>query len=153
LIPPYEAKVGPDWIDYNGHMRDASYGMAFSLAIDAFQEAIGFDRAYRDATDCTVYLLEDHKRYIREVFLGAQLRVTTDVLDFDAKRFLLRLDMFSGGMLVCSGEFLEMHVNKLPTPHAAPMPESLRFKLAALKGTRSNATEKTRVSKQLSLMP
>jgi len=153
LIPPYEVTVGPEWIDYNGHMRDASYGMAFSLAIDAFQEAIGFDQAYRDATGCTVYLLEDHKRYIQEVLLDADLRVTTDVLDVDEKRFLLRLEMYSGDLLVSTGEFLEIHVKKLPTPRAYPMPESFRVKLAARKGTWSDATDNARVSKQLSLMP
>ncbi|QFS81211.1 hypothetical protein FIV09_00040 [Roseivivax sp. THAF197b] len=33
----FKSTVVPDWIDYNGHMRDSSYSLAFSLAVDAFE--------------------------------------------------------------------------------------------------------------------
>ena len=34
----YQTQVLPDWIDYNGHMQDAFYGLVFSYAVDAFQD-------------------------------------------------------------------------------------------------------------------
>ncbi|EEE35651.1 conserved hypothetical protein [Rhodobacteraceae bacterium KLH11] len=32
----------PEWIDYNGHMQDAYYGLVFSYAVDAMQDAPQF---------------------------------------------------------------------------------------------------------------
>ena len=39
--------VLPEWIDCNGHMQDAYYGLIFSKAVDALQDDLGFDQAYR----------------------------------------------------------------------------------------------------------
>ncbi|MDA5095478.1 thioesterase family protein [Aliiroseovarius sp. KMU-50] len=125
----YETTVHADWIDYNGHMQDAFYGLVFSYAVDALQDEIGFDEAYRERTGCTIYLLEDHKYYLKEVKQGAQLRVETAVLDSDDKRFHLHLRMIHDGADVAICEFMELHVQKHPTPHASPMPESIARRL------------------------
>lgn len=125
----YTANIQPDWIDYNGHMRDAYYGLVFSLAVDAMQDEVGFDEAYRKATGCTIYLLEDHKFYLREVKEGAEVRVATRVLDCDAKRFHLHLEMRSEGTLAAVCEFMELHVRQRPKPKAAPMPETILERL------------------------
>ena len=127
----FQTTVRPDWIDYNGHMRDAYYGLIFSLAVDALQDEVGFDEAYRKRTGCTIYLLEDHKYYFREVKVGALLRVESVVLDCDEKRFHLHMRMFRGDAEVANGEFMELHVNQHPTPHATPMPEAIAAKLRA----------------------
>jgi acyl-CoA thioester hydrolase len=71
----YESTVIADWIDYNDHMQDAYYGLIFSYAVDAVQDAIGFDDAYRRRTGCTIYLLDDHKYFLKEVRVGAEHRV------------------------------------------------------------------------------
>ncbi|NDW54634.1 thioesterase family protein [Aliiroseovarius sp. PrR006] len=127
----YETTVISDWIDYNGHMQDAYYGLIFSFAVDAVQDAIGFDAAYRQRTGCTIYLLEDHKYFLKEVKLGAELRVETVVLDSDEKRFHLHLTMLHGGTPVAVSETMELHVNQHPTPHAGPMPAEIAERLAA----------------------
>ena len=127
----YETTVRPEWIDYNGHMRDSYYGLVFSLAVDALQDEVGFDEAYRRATGCTIYLVEDHKVYLKEVHEGAALRVATRVLDVDEKRFHLHMVMTSGGAEVCVGEFLELHVQQTPSPRAVPMPEAAKSRLEA----------------------
>lgn len=57
----FEIDVNPEWIDYNEHMQDAYYGLAFSYAIDHFQDKVGFDQAYRSITGHTIYVIEDHK--------------------------------------------------------------------------------------------
>lgn len=80
----FETEIIEAWIDYNGHMRDSYFGLVFSLAVDAVQDEIGFDEAYRKATGCTIYLLEDHKFFLKEVKLGATVRVETRVLGCDA---------------------------------------------------------------------
>lgn len=126
----YETTVISDWIDYNGHMQDAYYGLIFSFAVDAVQDAIGFDAAYRKRTGCTIYLLEDHKYFLKEVKLGAKLRVETVVLDSDEKRFHLHLTMLLGDIPVAVSETMELHVNQHPTPHAEAMPAEIAKRLA-----------------------
>jgi len=127
----FEATVLPDWIDYNGHMRDSYYGLIFSLAVDALQDEIGFDEAYRNRTGCTIYLLEDHKYYLQEVKEGARVRVETRVLDSDNKRFHLHMRMLDAGETVAIGEFIELHVRQHPTPAAAPVPDEIAARLDA----------------------
>ena len=124
-----ETTIRPDWIDYNGHMRDAYFGLVFSLAVDAMQDAVGFDEAYRKQSGCTIYLLEDHKYYLREVKEGTSVQVETLVLDCDRKRFHLYQRMLNGGEEAAICEFMELHVNQFPSPHAEAMPEEIYQRL------------------------
>ena len=41
----YRCGIEPQWIDYNGHLRDAYYTLVFSQAIDALMDEIGLDAA------------------------------------------------------------------------------------------------------------
>jgi acyl-CoA thioester hydrolase len=63
--PVYRTAVMPEWIDYNGHLRDAYYSLIVSLACDAFMDRIGLDEAYRARTRCTLYTLEMHMHFLR----------------------------------------------------------------------------------------
>ncbi len=127
----FQQTVLPDWIDYNGHMQDCYYGLIFSLAVDAMQDEVGFDEAYRKRTGCTIYLLEDHKCYLREVVEGARVLVETRILDCDNKRFHLHMQMLHAGETVAVGEFMELHVQQHPTPAATPIPERIAARLEA----------------------
>ena len=104
----YQTSVVPDWIDYNGHMRDAFYGLIFSYAVDSMQDDVGFDEAYRTRTGCTIYLLEDHKFFLREVKVGATVNVETVVISSDEKRFHLHLTMTENGETVAVCEAMEL---------------------------------------------
>ncbi|WP_299950259.1 hypothetical protein [uncultured Ruegeria sp.] len=55
----FETTVKREWIDYNGNMQGAYYGLVFSYAIDAMQDDVGFDAEYPTRTGCTIYPLED----------------------------------------------------------------------------------------------
>jgi len=125
----FETVVRPEWMDYNGHMRDSYYGLVFSLAVDALQDEVGFDANYRQRTGCTIYLVEDHRVYIREVHEGDLLRVETRVQGVDEKRFHLHMVMLRNGKEVSVGEFMELHVQQHPKPHSVAMPEAIRQKL------------------------
>ena len=56
-LPLYRAQLLPEWIDYNGHVRDAYYGLVLSYAIDDIMDHLGLDAAYRERTRCTLYTL------------------------------------------------------------------------------------------------
>ncbi|WP_170765759.1 thioesterase family protein [Ruegeria lacuscaerulensis] len=136
MIFSFEATVKPEWIDYNGHMQDAYYGLVFSYAVDAMQDEVGFDAEYRARTGCTIYLLEDHKYYLREVKEADHLRIETRILNCDEKRFHLHMEMLNGDDLAAVGEFMELHVRQKPSPQAAPIPAEIlqRLQAATLSG-------------------
>jgi acyl-CoA thioester hydrolase len=54
-LPVYHVKIEPEWIDFNGHVRDAYYGLAASYAVDGLMDHLGLDAAYRESTftSCT----------------------------------------------------------------------------------------------------
>ena len=70
--------------------------------------------AYRIKTGCTIYVLEDHKFYFREVKEGENVSVSTVVLDCYEKRFLLHLQMTSNGQTAAECEFMGLHVRQHP---------------------------------------
>ncbi|MCP3971967.1 MAG: thioesterase [Rhodobacteraceae bacterium] len=131
----FEQTVLPGWIDYNGHMRDSYYGLVFSLAVDALQDEVGFDAAYRQRTGCTIYLPEDHKFYLREIRQGARVRAETWVLDCNAKRFHLHLRMLVAAKTAAVAEFMELHLRQHPEPGACPMPPGIAALLRAARAT------------------
>ncbi|MEX5728188.1 acyl-CoA thioester hydrolase [Rhodovulum iodosum] len=122
----YKTVVAAEWIDYNGHMRDAHYGLVFSHAVESFEIALGMDAAYRKATGCTFYLIEDHCFYLSEVKEGDPLSVEIRVLEHDEKRILLHQTMTSRGTVAAVSEYMELHVSQQDTPRAAPMPEAMQ---------------------------
>jgi acyl-CoA thioesterase FadM len=85
-LPIYHAKIEPQWIDFNGHLRDAYYGLVASYAIDDLMDFLGLDAGYRARTQCTLYTLELHLHFLHEVKSTDDLRVETAILDFDRKR-------------------------------------------------------------------
>jgi acyl-CoA thioester hydrolase len=88
-----EGRVREEWIDYNGHLYDGYYAVIFAQATDAFLVLIGLDEAGRKATRHTIYTLETHVRFLREVKLGAAYRVEAQILEHDAKRVRLFLTL------------------------------------------------------------
>ncbi len=85
-LPAVPRDFEPDWIDYNGHLRDAYYVVALSVAVDEVMDHLGLDAAYRERTRCTLYTLELHIHYLHEIKATDELSVVTSVLDYDAKR-------------------------------------------------------------------
>ena len=79
----YETSVRSEWVDYNGHMSEAFYTLVFGYATDALLDFIGMDGPYRRRTATSVYTLETHITYLREVGEGEPLIVTTRLLDSD----------------------------------------------------------------------
>ncbi len=92
----HRATVLPEWIDYNGHMRDAYYGVVFSESTDAFMDVIGMDANFRERTSATIYTLESHICYLQEVSLDESLKISAQLLDWDDKRARVFYTMLHG---------------------------------------------------------
>ena len=115
-----------DWIDYNGHLNLAYYMVAFDHGTDAFWDAFGLDRHYRARTGTSTYALESHVVYHRELREGDPVHITTQLLDFDAKRLHQFHRMYHGteGYLAATNELLFINVDvagSRSTPFAPDM--------------------------------
>ncbi len=85
-LTSWRGLVQHEWVDYNGHLRDAYYLLLFSFATDALMAHIGLDEAGRKATGHSIFTLESHINYLLEVKEGAAVEVRTQVIGQDAKR-------------------------------------------------------------------
>lgn len=117
-LPSYRDSVRAEWVDYNGHMRDAFYMLIFSLATDVLIDLIGLPDAVRKERHRSIYTLEAHLNYLHEIKQGTQVRVDMRVLGHDTKRIHLYLEMFSldtsQGLRpapVAAGEQMLLHVD------------------------------------------
>jgi acyl-CoA thioester hydrolase len=134
-LPVYRAAIQPEWIDYNGHLRDAYYGLVASYAVDGVMDHLGLDAAYRERTRCTLYTLEEHLHYLHEVKRSDDLAVSSLILDFDRKRIHI------GCRFLCSrlsepaatAEMMLLHVHQGDKPAAASFPDAVYSTLEALR--------------------
>jgi len=126
----HQQKVLPEWIDYNQHMNVAYYVLVFDNALDVFLDEIGLTREYRKRAHCTVYVLETHVTYLQEVHEGDPLDMTIRVIDCDAKRMHLYLEMRHGtkGFLAATSEQMILHIDQAG-PKACEMPASIQAAL------------------------
>jgi acyl-CoA thioester hydrolase len=137
----YRDTVKPEWVDYNGHLRDAFYMLIYSLTTDAFMDRIGLDEAGRRARQRTTYTLEAHVSYLREIKEGAPVRVDARVIAFDKKRVHLYMEMFEGegDQVVSACEQMMMQIDTSGEPKAASFDEEVGANVAAME--RIAATE------------
>ncbi len=125
--------VPADWIDYNGHMMDGYYAIAFTEATDAFLDHVGLGAAYREQTGASIYTVESHLCFFRSVRAGARLRYTSQVLGTDAKRMhvLHRMTDATTGDEAATNELMFLHVD-ITTERVTPMPPERRRAAEAL---------------------
>jgi acyl-CoA thioester hydrolase len=126
-------KVLPEWIDYNGHVMDGYYLVAFSDATEAVLAALGFGPEYRDTTGRTIYTVEAHLTYRREVSLETKLSFATQVLDVDAKRIHVVHDMLDAdtGERLATAEEMFIHVDQA-SGKVEPMPAEQAARVAEM---------------------
>ncbi len=126
-------RVRPEWIDENQHMNLGYYVVAFDWATDAWFDHMKFDEAHRETHGVASFALECHVCYLRELREGDPIRYTTQLLDFDAKRFHFfhRMWHAEDGYLAATNEIINLHVN-WETRRAAPMAQEILDRLEIL---------------------
>ncbi|MFT3872048.1 MAG: thioesterase family protein [Nocardioides sp.] len=98
------------WIDYNGHLSEAYYVLAFGHATDAVMEAVGLDRDYRAVEDASLYTVEAHVRYLDEVPADTDLEVRSTIIGVTAKLLWIWHELWAEGRLRATEEVLGVHV-------------------------------------------
>ena len=121
--------VPPEWIDYNGHMMDAYYFMAFTEATEAFLDHVGLGAAYRSRTGSGIYTAESHLCFLSSVTSGTTLAYHTQLLGQDAKRLHVFHRMIRAGSVAATCELMFLHVSN---GRVAPMPPETAAAVAAV---------------------
>ena len=84
----------------------------FSDATDHVLDQLDLGAAYRERAGGSLFTVETHTRFLKEVKLGTSLEITTRVLGADDKRLHLWHEMRSVGVEpVATQETLLVHVN------------------------------------------
>lgn len=124
---PYRTRVDAQWIDYNGHMRDAFYSLVISLATDDLMDQLGMDAAYRAATSCTLYTLEMHLHFLRELKNAEPLTLRWRLMAVDSKRLHVGVEVYGPRYddPAASAEQMLLHVIQSPDPKAQPFPAAI----------------------------
>lgn len=130
---PFEVtglEVKEDWIDYNGHLNMAFYNVLFDNTVDEAFAVFGLGPDYIEACGASFYTMEAHINYLREIHLGMPLRVTLQILDYDAKRVHYFMEMHNAeeGWLAATSEQLCMHVD-MNKKRSAPFPDDVLGKI------------------------
>jgi acyl-CoA thioester hydrolase len=125
--------VPAGWIDYNGHMNDGYYAVAFTEATEALLDYLGLGAAYREQTGCGMYTAESHLCFFRSVRAGTRLRYATHLLGADAKRLhaFHRMTDAGTGEEMAANELMFLHVDT-GTEQVTPMPPQRRAAAGAL---------------------
>nr|WP_244527330.1 thioesterase family protein [Pseudomonas borbori] len=133
MLTPYRTAILPEWVDYNGHLRDAFYLLIFSYATDALMDRLGLDEAGRARTGHSLYTLECHLNYLAEVKLGVEVEVRTQLLAHDRKRLHIHHGLYypGGGQLLAASEQMLMNVDSLGA-RSAPFDDAVLAAVQAL---------------------
>jgi acyl-CoA thioester hydrolase len=130
-----ELSVQRAWVDFNGHMNDAAYAEAFSLALMTMTDHLGLDAAGRASTGHTIYTIAAMIRYLHEASESEPLVLTGRILEADDKRIRVWAEMHHAvkGTLLATTEQLFLCVDQAgQSPRAARWPEPFAGRLKAL---------------------
>ena len=132
---PVETRVEirPEWTDLNGHMNVAYYVLAFDRATDAFYDCLGIGWSSL-AQGRSLFTLAMNVDYLNEVFAGETVRITSRLLDCDAKRlhYLHEMVRERDGALAATSEIVALNVG-MTTRKSEPFPAEIVERLAAMK--------------------
>lgn len=127
-------KVEPAWIDQNGHLNMAYYHVLFDRGVDEMYSLAGIGWNYLKERQHSFFTAEVHVRYLRELHEGDPVRVTFQLLDFDAKRlhFFQQIFHAAEGWVSATAENLSLHID-MSVKKTAPFPPDVTKRLAELK--------------------
>ncbi len=125
--------VQPGWVDYNNHLNDGYYAVIFSNATTTLMDHIALGAAEREATGHTLFTLEMHINYLKEVMGGADCRIATQVLGHDHKRLHVFHTLFEAGSTDAAATNEQMLVNyDMKARRTAPFLPEVLSKIEAI---------------------
>ncbi|HEY0768632.1 MAG TPA: thioesterase family protein [Steroidobacteraceae bacterium] len=153
-VPIYQSAILPEWIDYNGHLRDAYYALIVSQASDALMDRLGVDAAYRQRTACTLYTVEMHIHYLHEVKVADTALVTVRILAADRKRIHAAFEILRAGQTYAAAavEVMLLHVRQQQqAPTTTPFPPEVSVAIAQLQAATAGVHSSVPGSRRMEL--
>ena len=144
--------VRSEWIDYNGHMNLAYYVLVFDHATDAFLDHIGLTEQFRLDQNASTFAAELHVTYHKEVGVGDNLNVITQLLGFDTKRIHYFHTMYDAvdEKLVATNELMSLYMD-MSERRVGVMPESIQENLSNIQIEHSKLSIPEQVGRVMSL--
>ena len=119
----YSCAVRREWLDYNGHMHDASYATVLSDANEELFASLGLSADYREQSGAAFYTIETHVRFRAECSLGQTLRARTILVSATPKTMRLYTELVhDDGRVAATGDSLYLHVDAA-LGRTTPMPD------------------------------
>ena len=118
------------WIDYNGHFNMAYYNVLFDKDSDVALAFVGLGPEYVKKTGNSYFTLEAHISYLSELTVTDQVRIATQILDFDSKRlhYVQMMHHATEDWIACVTENIVMHVD-LTSKKSSPFPADVLEKI------------------------
>lgn len=131
--------VEPQWIDYNGHVNVTWYQLFFSRAIEEFLSLLDIGNEYYARTNLSMFALEFHISFLREIKEGDRVVVDTRILDNDAKRIHVFQSLIHAehGFVSATNESMQMHID-MSKRRSAPFPAEQVATIAACASAQSD---------------
>jgi acyl-CoA thioester hydrolase len=144
--------VRPEWIDGNGHMNVAFYLKAFDEGFDIAYDAIEFGYDMIRRRGISTMAAEMHITYQGELFEGDPIRIETQLVDFDRKRFHWFQTMKHGetGALAATCEWLILFID-MNKRRVAEMPDDIFEVIARVKAAHAGLALPPEVGRKISL--
>ncbi len=152
LLECPERHVDPAWIDYNGHLNMAYYSLLFDNALDHVFDMLGCGEDYVAAGGGSCFVVETHVCFHREVVVNDPLRITFQLLDWDAKRLHYFEQMFHArkGYLAATSEQMSLHVD-LTTRRTTPFPPHIAARIQRLAEQQATLARPERAGQGISI--
>lgn len=109
----FDSVVRPEWIDEFGHLNMAYYVLICDSATFSFWEAVNGGRKLEEREGSEYAVVETHVNYLDEVREGDPIKITTQLLDADQKRFRLFHTMYHAekGYRAATNEVMSLGFN------------------------------------------
>lgn len=146
--------VRPSYADYNQHLADGYYLVIFSDATTGLMDHIGLGPAGREATGHTLFTLEVHANYFKEVKVGTEVHVGCQILAYDQKRLHIFHSMYAGDSTEPVATTEQMQANyDMKTQCTAPFLPEVMAKIEAIAGLQAGMRRPSQVGRIIALPP
>ncbi|WP_240789448.1 acyl-CoA thioesterase [Pseudooceanicola onchidii] len=121
-----EMEILPEWIDFNGHLNMAYYGVLFDIGCNHGFNAIGFGADYRRDHGMTSMTADFRIRYLRELLLGDRVRCSFRIVKVGTRAFHYCQELIhSDGWVAATAETVNLHVD-MEARKVVPYTDKLR---------------------------
>lgn len=145
--------IQPKWLDYNNHLNVAYYVLIFDQAGEALMGSLGLGATVTRETGCSWVALENHVTFDREVTSGQTVTVRMQLLDHDAKRLHIYMEMHvpgPKGYTAATQEQMLMCFD-LRQRRSAPFPKTVQANIATMALEHSQLARPAKIGRSIGI--